>query len=520
MLDVRVKNNLIYQELSEDDRLNFFDLKEKKFLHNIDTFYYSVKLVNDFTADSQDKYCLELRKFFDQRIDRTAYNAVVPLSLPGVNAQLNLRTSHYAGFYNINIECPELFDIFIADTVPPGKEDTESVTSEIIVQLRSCLLWQYGATKAYEFSYSVVKQLCNYFHLWIKEVKENRVDYCWHSNYLQNPEKFFRIDNFAKMQVSRYKRIRYEYAFRPNDEYENDYISLGKRSDKCFVRIYLKSKEVVEQGYKSWFLKEWLFNGLINRFDFYVYEKAYLKQSWKYVDMARLAFYAEYGSDKDLKTQCAAIVAGTETHGDDYIARLADELTPRVTLITNVEFQTMRKMSKSFELKLTRDNEDKGVERRIYDYLDNRAMITEYLTRSTLRLVESSGDINKSRRDYCAFWQALRSCKMVDVKKTPKELKLTRDYSRQMNKDIVKKRMINSAITYGIYDKGINNDDVLQDAADILLMLNDNDIYELKRQKEKKIKQFNNDIYKLPLPGKQRNRNISIIDNDTGEIIN
>jgi hypothetical protein len=514
----RQKNNLIYYELSEDERVNWFDLKDKKFLHNIDTFYYSIKLTNDFTADSTDKHCLQLRKFFSESIDRSQYNAIVPLSLPGVDAQLNLRTSHYAFFYNINIECPELFDIFIADTVPKGKEDSESVTSEIIVQLRSTLLWQYGCTKAYEYSYEIVKQLIDYFGLSIQEVKENRVDYCWHSNYLQNPEKFFRIDNMTKMRVTSFKRIRYDYAWKANDEYENDYISMGKRGEFCFLRIYLKSKEVVEKGYKGWFLKEWLLNGLISRYDFYVYELAYTKRSWKYVDMARLDFYANYGSNQELREKCAAIVNGSETHGDDFIAKLADELTPRVTLITNVEFQTMRKMSKSFELKFFRDNEDKGVERRIYDYLDNRNMITEYLTHSTFRLVELEGDSNKSRRDYCAFWKALRSCRIVDVKKSPKNLKLIRDYTRNLNKNIIKSRMVNAAITYSIYDKGINQDDVLQDAADVLLMLNDNDVYNLKRQKEKKLLQLNHLLYQAPLDV-DRQRRLTLIDNDTGEVL-
>ena len=79
---------------------------------------------------------------------------------------------------------------------------------------------------------------------------------------------------------------------------------------------------------------------------------------------------------------------------------------------------------------------------------------------------------------------------------------------------------VESRITNGRYcvTKGINDDDVLQDAADILLMLNDNDIYELKRQKEKKINQFNKQINQLPLPG-TRQRNYTIIDNDTGEIL-
>ena len=32
-----------------------------------------------------------------------------------------------------------------------------------------------------------------------------------------------------------------------DDELEKDYIAIGRRGDKCFIRIYLKSKEVVQQ---------------------------------------------------------------------------------------------------------------------------------------------------------------------------------------------------------------------------------------------------------------------------------
>lgn len=45
MLDERSFNScLIQDELSEEDRDYWFACKQKKFLHNIDTFYYSVKL--------------------------------------------------------------------------------------------------------------------------------------------------------------------------------------------------------------------------------------------------------------------------------------------------------------------------------------------------------------------------------------------------------------------------------------------------------------------------------------------
>ena len=37
----------IYQEFDDENQKYWFDFKQKKFLHNIDTFYYSVKLVED-----------------------------------------------------------------------------------------------------------------------------------------------------------------------------------------------------------------------------------------------------------------------------------------------------------------------------------------------------------------------------------------------------------------------------------------------------------------------------------------
>ena len=52
----------IYQELDDKNREYWFDFKQKKFLHNIDTFYYSVKLVEDFTNDSSDDSVLRFRK--------------------------------------------------------------------------------------------------------------------------------------------------------------------------------------------------------------------------------------------------------------------------------------------------------------------------------------------------------------------------------------------------------------------------------------------------------------------------
>lgn len=521
MIENRFKNNLLYEELDDGKRFELFDLKQKKFLHNIDTFYYSVKLANDFTRDSEDSSCLALREYFQNsvHIKNNYGDDTVPFTIPNMDCPLNLRPFHFAGYYDIDLECPEFFDIFIARTVPPASnEDNNSVTPEIIVQLRSYLLWQYGATKSFEYSYQVVEAFCSYFNLTIAEVKENRVDYCWHSNYLQNPEKFFRIDNFVKMQVSRFRRVRYDYQFKPNDEYEGDYVALGKRSDKCFVRIYLKSKEVVEQGYKPWFFKEWVLNGMISRYDYAIYEECFKKQDWKYLNMARLLFYLEHGKNDVHKQKIKNIKDGILTISDDFLQDFADLLTPRCTLVMNVEYQTTRRMTKSYELRAWKDTSDKGAARRIYEYLENRPIITEYLTRASLRLIDRTTDSNKSRCDYCPFWKALRSCRFLDVKKAPKDLKLIRNYTRNMNKQLVKKRMLNAAVTYSLYENGINENTILDDAAQVLLSLNDNDIERMKLVKRERIKQLNKILYDQPTDDRSV-RNYEIIRTDTGELL-
>lgn len=493
---IRYSSSFIFKEFDDEKKNNWFSLKDKKFLHNVDTFYYSVKLENDFTVNSTDKSCIFLRKYFNDLSTelKKTYDFILPLFIAGCEKyQLNLRPFSFASFYTINISCPELFDIFLAPVVPcsSNSEGGGSVTSEILVQLRSCLLWQYGTTKAFEYSYDCIKALCSFFHLTIREVKENRIDYCWHSNYLRSPAKFFNIENFRNMQVSRYKGVSYHYSFLPNNEVDNDYIALGKRSDKCFIRIYNKTREVVEQGYKPWFLKEWLFNELISRYDFYVLEKALLKKSWSFSYIARLQFYVENGSDPFYISECKNIIDGKIDKSIDDIAALADMLTPVLTIITNVEYQTMRRMSKSYCLLKLRDNSCYGPAERIYTYLDNHSLITEYLTRATFRLVDyDSGESNRSRLDYCAFWKALRNTKYIDVKKPPSYIRLLRDYTRKINIDIVKKRAMSSITTYSLYLKGVNMDNLIDDAASFINCLNDNDIYNMQHIKGKRINQI------------------------------
>lgn len=151
----------------------------------------------------------------------------------------------------------------------------------------------------------------------------------------------------------------------------------------------------------------------------------------------------------------------------------------------------MRKGTKSYVLLPVKDNSAQGAARRVYDYLDNRPLIVDYLTRDIFRLVEPSGDSNKSRRNDCGFWRALRRCRLVDSPRLPDHLHLVRDYNRKLNKEAMKRRLLNNVVVYGFYNRGLNEDNVMKDCYDALLRMNDNDLMDALRYKRKKARQFN-----------------------------
>lgn len=518
MLDERYKN-MIQSEFDPAQANEWFSKTKKKFLHNIDTFYYSVKLKQDFTQDSKDKKVRAFRVWL-KRFSYLEFGNCELVNIPGAEGLVAYNFG-YSKYYKCQLSMPDLYDIFIAPVVPPGADGSSSVTSEIIVQIRSYMLWLYGPQVAFKESFEVVKALCSYFKLGIEEVKENRIDYCWHSNYLENPERFFQIDRFNDMQVSHFRGVSYHYTFKARGEYENDYVALGKRSDKVFIRIYLKSKEVVEMGYKPWFLKLWYDNKMISKYDFYCFEYAYLEHNWKKVDVARLKFYSEYGADKHYREQCRKIVSNEVIKSYDDIAALANSLTPRVTSIMNVEFQTMRRGTKSYVLTPFREYPD-PITSRVDMYFDNWEIITEYLTHSVLRLTDPGTDENgceipRTKRDYCAFWKMLRSSSCPYMKREHKDIKLTRDYSRKLNSELVKRKMLNNVVNYNFYRKGVNDDAPGQDCMDALLRLNDNDLQAMSSYKNKRRVLLNKVDFSDTLEDSDDSC-FSIFNNETGEV--
>jgi hypothetical protein len=519
-----INNNFeckLAKELTNTDLKYYFDFKSKKFLQAIDTFYYTVTLNDDFTLLGKDacNNVSSFRRFIKERITNKniMYENVIPLDLKGLDSKLTIRPFRFAGVYDAMITNPELFDIIIACQTPNIE------TGQILVQLRSYFLWTVGVHNAIDKSLEVVEELCKQFGLSIKTVQENRVDYCWHTNYLTSPEKFLNPENFAKMRVSTLTEGMIHVNYVGDEDYELDYITLGKKSsNKLFFRIYLKSKEVVEMGYKAFFLKLWLFNGLINRYDLYCYEECYLRRNWRYLDYARLKFYYDYGSDENEKIYIKQILDEVIKPSIDDIKDLANRLTPKVNLIINVEYQTMRKFSKSVQLiDFPNLKIDKEYKRRVFNYLNNSAAICDYLTHTTVRLVKTSADSqdkNKARRDINGFWKSLRNTVWYAPKLSNNELKIVRIYNTKLNAQFVKNRMLSDIGTYALYLKGDNEDDSRVDVVDVLSMLNDNDMHRLFLHKQKTLKRLNNDELVAVSDTVDFENNYHFVDNATGEM--
>lgn len=523
----RISKCILYNELSEEQIQYLFDQKCKKFLHNTDTFYYSVKLQEDFTHESQDKNVLAFRRCCDNLNRKLLQNQfstdTLQFFVPAKCDYLNVMSGTFARYYSLHLSLPEEFDIFIAPFVPGSHQDcvSDSVTSEIIVQIRSSLLWGLGIHAAFERSFSWVQGICEMYGFHILEVKENRTDFCYHSNYLEYPEVFFAPGSFDAMKCTRLgDGTRYIFKDDGTRKDKFAYLSRGKRGDKTFLRIYNKTMEVVEEGYKAFFLKTWLFHGLINRYDFDILERCYLKKSYKYNTIARLFYYLQHGTNEYYRDLCKQQIAVYEKAAKitPKMIELCDKLTPPVTTIINVEFQLMRKGSKNYDLVPIKDNSCKGACRRIYDFLDNRRLITDYLTSKTFRMVEKTGDENKSRRPDCGFWKSLCHTKMVDCAKIPEGLKLHRLYSRELNAAKMKKDIIHKTVTYGMYNKGINDDSPVSDIMLSILKLNDNDIHEAEVYKRRRAKQLNKEALMVALPEKVTRYEFTMLDVNTAEI--
>lgn len=477
MIHKNAKKTLLFDELKVS---KIFDYSNRKFIHEIDNVYFTVSIKNDSVENKQigllvDDLIALKKKAVEENKEFMLFNDVY-------------MTSRNFGMYTLCLTKNDSYDIFIAQQ----KELPNKDTPRILVQVRSKPLWLNGYKETIDDIMLILQELLkHHYNLDINELKENRIDYAFHTNYIQNPERYFSDDMMKKSLIFQGKYHKVGNFTRSNGvgAMTVDYLALGSRNaNNVFVRQYNKTREVIEKGYKSYFIEIWKDNKMINEFDYYCIAYAYNKRSYESLHEARLKYYIEFGKDTIIKENFKTMILNKKPYGEMKIA--AKGIVPAVTLIMNIEFETKRKFYRTCDSFI---NTFKGSTNRIIKLLDNRSIFLEYLTHHFVCWGEVYEYIEdgKKKKDikYLDWWDTLRKVKINNS-----GTKLKRNYDNNLDEERLFKSMLSKIASVAVVNE-TNHEDLFEDILDIMSNVNDNHKENYLPEKEKKHKYYK---YKLP----------------------
>lgn len=475
-----ITQNFFFKELSLEKQKKFFNYKKDKVISHIDTLYYTVYLKNDFIGNVSDsiiefvEVLKECRNVVTETNEEIYFNTDLEL----------LYTKKRFKLYNHCISRVGFFDIFVAESLPNEK------TPRILVQIRSRSLWTLGDVESVKQSFKAILFLAQDFGFDVDKVVENRLDYCYHTNLIQNMSSIF-CDTYIEKYLfgkmvrrgdERYKMMKV-FTFNDESSIDTETFSIGsRRSVNLFFRSYNKVKEVIQMGYKDFFLEYWFSIGLINFYDYYCYNYAYVRKRYSAIYEARLRFYLEFGLNENKKEYFNKVLNSKNVTADDI--KKVSKCLPDNTLIVNVEFQTMRNFYNNGDniidtLPVTSDF-DEPLLLRLFQILDNRKLFTDYLTQHTVYFASD----NKTKK-FTYWWNKIVTCK-IDRNVN---LNYKREYLIFPNIDRIKRKIKSDLATLSV----LNGDfytDINQDLSLLYSVFNDNDCEE-----KEGIITFNDDEY-------------------------
>lgn len=456
---VQATRSKIFNEFTEEKREEFFSITRNKVLHNIDTLYFSVSL-NDDTRELEnkniEKFLYILNSYKNLEHDEELYF--------DFDKELLYKDISF-GFYRHCISRNKMFDIFICNKLPNNN------TPRIVVQIRSNMLWNFGATDSIAYIYKILLSVLNEYDITIKSIVENRIDYCYHTNSLQNFDSYF-SDDYIRDNLDTMFKIGSKVFKKDNKTLNIEYMSLGNRkSNNLFFRTYNKTVEVVEMAYKDFFIDIWQAYGLISRYDHFILTFCYEHGSFNKQYEAMIRFYIKYGADKYLISRCENILKN-DLVTVEQLRKFSKGLCPSVTKVHNFEFQTMRKFyynSDDFIDLLPIINECDPKLLRLQQILDNRKIFLDYLTRKTVVF-------NDKNNNVADFWKRIQTCKLDSTV----QINYKRKYNNDKNINLVLNKLKSNLATYSVY-KGNQETDIISDMCNLINVINDNDIHEMER---------------------------------------
>jgi len=478
-----IRKTKIYQEFDAEISADWFSYTPKKFITHIDNLYYSVKLDCDITQHLGWQTLVNTIKTLRDQTRKTHNNQ--PFMEDDIFCDLEVRP-YGSNTHHLGISRSDKFDIFFSEHF------FSADSTEILVQIRAENIWLSGLDGAYYESLVYLYTVLDRYDIPILKITENRIDFAWHTNYIQNMLNFFKTDNLPKMAVHNFKRGEMGWKFKEDDTLEVDYLAFGRRkSNSSFFRIYNKSQEVIEQGYKQFFVHIWLENGLISKFDKYVFDMVFDrgKCSWNYKEVARCLFYLEHGKDASIKADIRKLLNYFDSSTTDY-KKIADLCVPDLTNVVNLEMETHRDFTREFVLpKIEFPDWLPEGERRMYKVLRCIPSMRDFIVKETIRFVNfkgEDGELRRDRRPTADWWLRLSAAGGKDEVKYA----LFKDYQKWADGQKMKNRMVTGMANYSAFSADDNGIDVKDDWYKALTRLNDNDIQRYEYQRGKKQKEF------------------------------
>lgn len=476
MIVKSVKQTPVFSEFTPKEQEYHFSLSDRKVTNHVDTMYYSCTIFGDSNQnDNIAALLVDLRDLKKRKADCYSND----IDFFGLSVECT-RFVHYEYCLRLN----EMFDIFVSSTLP------NVFTPRIVVQLRTRSLVLDGVCQAICKSFRYVETILCAYGLEVDSVNENRIDYAYHTNLIQNPTKYFSDEVLLKKLKTKLRK--YQKVGEIGATVDIDYLSFGMRnSNNIFVRMYNKSREVIEKNYKSFFIEKWLSDKLISNYDYYVYQKAYTFGS--YVTgmlLGRIEWYLEYGHNEDIRQELERVRISCYQDSDntDRLRKIVDRYLPPVTLVLNIEFQTKRRFYTSMDEYINQygiaAQNDLGIAEivdpknlrlgRLHILYSLRSEICDYLTSECLCFVEGKGTKDE---EFTAWWQRIRESQIEEY--SSHIFKVWREHERHTNIEKSKRRLCGAIAQLSILKNNTldTKANFVEDISDALCCLNDNDFY-------------------------------------------
>ena len=521
MLSVQVRRCSILREFTGEQQHRYFGICRDKSLHHIDTLYYSAYINEpDNIVDLQrnDNLPANLAKFLQMLRDTKQYSNLNLSDTVEFDDGMEYARKAFS-IYEFCVSKNECFDIFISSSLPTQE------TPRIVVQLRSRFLVLEGVRQAVENSLVYLRKFLEPYGLFPVKIRENRIDYAYHTNLIQSPRKFFStdcLDQHLKTNLRKFDLI----GDVTDEGLKIQTLALGTRkSNSIYFRAYNKCEEIITMNYKSFFFNRWFDHGLISAFDRYVYEFAYVAKSYRGgILEGRIRWYLEFGTNDELKDELRDLLMKNRIKSDNctQLEKKLRNVIPEPTVIFNIEFQTKRKFYTTCsdwlglnavlddpvyprypvdlhpqDVRFASSSGGDPLLRDIFFILANGRQILDYLTGfgNAVSFVQDSRmtfkQFKKAGEPYMNWWRRIRSTP-VDYS-SPEIMKLYRIYDVRASFEKTRRLLSGQVARLAMITNESTEDQSLEDdLVDALCYLNDNDFAvrysDIRRRKARQLR--------------------------------